>query len=337
VARSKYFVGVGVSKDKIEHIFDAFSQVQDGQVTGTGLGLFGVRTRAEGLHGACGARHNPRSPTGTGTIIWFAIPYKCDRAAEIAYHARNLSRSASRSTDLDRELSTDHSAHGPSHSVPSPQCSPDNLRMSPQPAHTGKRQLTAIVVDDTLTVRKLMEKLLLRMGFTRVDCYENGSKGLDAMMAGQVDIVFSDVQMPIMTGPEVGSMHSVSPRYQSCKCCLSFASGADVVEVSPIRGGLSGLWQPQQPPADRGGDRQRLTAGQSRRAGRLRRSVSQTRERRGHTADHSEAPAAVTGTTRPEAFPGSVCGVGVLLWCSCTSESCRRSWIQAWRGQFGKL
>jgi hypothetical protein len=36
-----------------------------------------------------------------------------------------------------------------------------------------------------------------------VTCYENGSKGLDAMMAGQVDIVFSDVQMPIMTGPEV--------------------------------------------------------------------------------------------------------------------------------------
>ena len=65
------------------------------------------------------------------------------------------------------------------------------------------QQLTAMVVDDTLTVRKLMERVLLKMGFARVECYENGSKGLEAMMAQQVDIVFSDVQMPIMTGPEV--------------------------------------------------------------------------------------------------------------------------------------
>ena len=60
-----------------------------------------------------------------------------------------------------------------------------------------------MVVEDTPTVRKLMQKLLLSMGFESVVCYENGSKGLEAMMAAPVDIVFSDVQMPIMTGPEV--------------------------------------------------------------------------------------------------------------------------------------
>jgi hypothetical protein len=216
---------VGVSASKIEHIFDAFSQVQDGQVTGTGLGLFGVRTRAEGLHGACGARHNTASPTGTGTVIWFAIPYKFDRAAEVTFHARNLSRAASHSADLDRELSTDygswHSPPPPTPSTQGSQGSPDVQRNPLQSALSDlahrtdqlvkNRQLTAIVVDDTLTVRKLMEKLLLRMGFARVDCYENGSKGLDAMRERQVDIVFSDVQMPIMTGPEVGSYAQYFP------------------------------------------------------------------------------------------------------------------------------
>ncbi len=63
--------------------------------------------------------------------------------------------------------------------------------------------LVAMVVDDTLTIRKLMEKMLLKLGFDRVDCYENGKKGLEALLAAPVDIVFSDVQMPIMTGPEV--------------------------------------------------------------------------------------------------------------------------------------
>ena len=63
--------------------------------------------------------------------------------------------------------------------------------------------LVAMVVDDTLTIRKLMEKMLLKLGFDRVDCYENGKKGLEALLTAPVDIVFSDVQMPIMTGPEV--------------------------------------------------------------------------------------------------------------------------------------
>ena len=66
-----------------------------------------------------------------------------------------------------------------------------------------RHNLVAIVVDDTLMIRKLMEKALLQMGISRVECYENGSKGLEAMMAQQVDLVFTDVQMPIMTGPEV--------------------------------------------------------------------------------------------------------------------------------------
>jgi CheY-like chemotaxis protein len=86
-----------------------------------------------------------------------------------------------------------------------------------------------MVVDDTLTVRKLMEKLLLKMGFARVDCYENGSKGLDAMMARQVDIVFSDVQMPIMTGPEVSGIVERKRTYQSypsssCYVCLQMVT-----------------------------------------------------------------------------------------------------------------
>ena len=76
-----------------------------------------------------------------------------------------------------------------------------------------------MVVEDTLTVRKLMQQLLLKIGFERVDCYENGSKGLEAMMAGPVDIVFSDVQMPIMTGPEVIGAFSIHHTF------LLYASG----------------------------------------------------------------------------------------------------------------
>lgn len=70
--------GIGIDPEKMAHIFDAFAQVQDGQTTGTGLGLFGVRSRAQGLRGSCGARPNTNSITGTGTVLWFTIPYVPD-------------------------------------------------------------------------------------------------------------------------------------------------------------------------------------------------------------------------------------------------------------------
>jgi hypothetical protein len=202
--------GIGIHPSKIAHIFDAFAQVQDGQATGTGLGLFGVRTRAEGLSGTCGARHNTTSPTGTGTVLWFAIPYLPDVSLSPTTTTRTMAMpgggqvwpftSALVNPPFDEQpehLSSDATVSDP-YLVPSPD--DPNQRTA---EFIRRRQLTAILVEDTLTVRKLMEKLLRNMGFARVDCYENGSKGLDAMMAGQVDIVFSDVQMPIMTGPEV--------------------------------------------------------------------------------------------------------------------------------------
>ena len=162
---------------------------------GTGLGLFGVRTRAEGLGGDCGARHNTESSTGTGTVLWFNIPYTPDPST-------HYTEAVVLQTKLPVPLKTV--------SVEDLDISPVdlyNVLQSPMSQSAVSliraRKLTAMVVEDTVSVRKLMERLLLQMGFASVVGYENGSKGLDALMAGTVDIVFSDVQMPIMTGPEV--------------------------------------------------------------------------------------------------------------------------------------
>ena len=177
-------------------MFDAFSQVQSGQVTGTGLGLFGVRMRAEGLQGTCGARRNYESSTNTGTVMWFAIPYIVDESsASTPMSARLRSGSGTSST-------TSLEAY-----LPSPHFAPTPKAVStPTLRSIAEHKMTAMVVDDTLTIRKLMERMLLQMGFESVVCYENGAKGLDAMIAAPVDIVFSDVQMPIMTGPEVRTL-----------------------------------------------------------------------------------------------------------------------------------
>ena len=207
---------MGVREDKLATLFDAFSQVQDGQVTGTGLGLFGVRTRAEGLGGSCGARCNTQSSTGTGTVIWFSIPYipnvsyegSLTSTSQIGNSKKLLPLTASDSQAVGTATTTDVSSSFATKLRRKTDGGAVIVAADAQyiEEYIRSRQLTAMVVDDTLTVRKLMERVLLKMGFARVECYENGSKGLEAMMAQQVDIVFSDVQMPIMTGPEVGML-----------------------------------------------------------------------------------------------------------------------------------
>ena len=215
-----------MTDDKLGSMFEAFAQVQEGQVTGTGLGLFGVRTRAEGLHGTCGARHNTESSTGTGTVMWFAVPYVPDELASIsqdlsfadeAFIEAGVKPGRSPRSKRYRILSDSFDSNDPTSDV-EVELPPEKDLGNVEEQHASiaptdlaartewlirSRKLTAMVIDDTKTVCKLMEKLLRKMGFESVVCYENGSKGLEAMMAGTVDIVFSDVQMPIMTGPEV--------------------------------------------------------------------------------------------------------------------------------------
>jgi signal transduction histidine kinase/CheY-like chemotaxis protein len=429
--------GMGVEEDKIPHLFDAFSQTQKGQSVGTGLGLFGLKARVEGLKGSCGM--HPNTEHGSGSVFWFKIPFVADTAHdpsmsdEEAEYIQSMSRSLSRegvhnsppnespnsmsplssqdmivpfdlSYDITeavpqravREASASKFAPcsarsdnsrtmtsievGDSASVsssPSPDLSnaqdnicfspplrhstgsleglcqgkdagqknglvscrrlpqatglvpPDNTETSPEcvkkksnsisitskpqnvdpnksrksnsPSEMKKfetaengnsglsirrkgssmmidaiktlvnsegsagvsagppemklspsdqrlspggklspvdaitrehsatsrsprsprmdssrleydkvikyandNELSAIIVDDSASIRKLMIKVLLQLGFAQVDAHENGKKGLDAIMANEVDVVFSDVQMPVMSGPEVG-------------------------------------------------------------------------------------------------------------------------------------
>jgi CheY-like chemotaxis protein len=59
-----------------------------------------------------------------------------------------------------------------------------------------------LIVDDELVIRSLLSELLSEDGFS-VATAEDGKRGLEYVNKGQVDLVISDVHMPIMTGPEL--------------------------------------------------------------------------------------------------------------------------------------
>ena len=61
------------------------------------------------------------------------------------------------------------------------------------------RKRKALVIDDSPTIRKVIERVLVRVGF-EVSQAENGMEGLKEMKATLFDVVFCDFLMPIMDG-----------------------------------------------------------------------------------------------------------------------------------------
>lgn len=218
--------GVGINETKAESLFKAFNQAQEGASTGTGLGLFGLKSRVEGLGGDCGAYPNSKSATGSGSVFWFNIPYVEDSMIE----KENLSIPFNKVSILPNDRSILRKLSGSFDSVSDDRTSSLSLRESTDceyeedstdspttrelsmarltsrlcmPYKRSTCPLTAIIIDDALSIRKMLTKVLFKIGFEQVFSFENGYKGLEAIKKMEVDAVLTDIQMPVMTGPEM--------------------------------------------------------------------------------------------------------------------------------------
>ena len=58
---------------------------------------------------------------------------------------------------------------------------------------------TALVVDDSLTMREMVTQALRDCGFDAVSA-ANGQAALDTLKTATVDLIISDVNMPVMDG-----------------------------------------------------------------------------------------------------------------------------------------
>ncbi len=65
------------------------------------------------------------------------------------------------------------------------------------------KDLTVLVVDDFLTMRRILRKILRDLEFVNILEAEDGSAALDALKANKIDLIVSDWNMPKMTGLEL--------------------------------------------------------------------------------------------------------------------------------------
>jgi two-component system sensor histidine kinase and response regulator WspE len=93
----------------------------------------------------------------------------------------------------------------------------DGRLAAPEPAaaaDTRRRRKRVLVVDDSLTVRELVRKLLVHHGYD-VEMAVDGMDGWNAVRAGGFDLVVSDVDMPRMDGIELVSLITRDPELRA--------------------------------------------------------------------------------------------------------------------------
>ena len=80
-----------------------------------------------------------------------------------------------------------------------------------------------LIVDDNAINRKVLHRQLNRIGFVDVDMAENGEIAVSKCRSKEYDVIFMDIQMPVMDGftatqvilNEAGSGGSISPSHPS--------------------------------------------------------------------------------------------------------------------------
>ncbi len=156
--------GIGIPANKIDEIFDKFTQ-GDASVTrkfgGTGLGLAITKQLVSLMGGSIGVE----SAEGKGSTFWFAIPMVVASEADVKQR-----------TD---SYTTKH--HAKENRMPI-------------------AQAKALLVEDYPVNQIFAQKLLKKFGFVHLDLAENGVEAIEKYRTNTYDIIFMDCQMPELDG-----------------------------------------------------------------------------------------------------------------------------------------
>ncbi|PZE22227.1 PAS domain-containing sensor histidine kinase [Paenibacillus xerothermodurans] len=157
--------GIGIPGEKLDQLFRSFSQLHPGinrKYGGTGLGLAICKKLVQLMGGDIWVE----SKEGVGSTFHFTLP----------------ASSCSKQVDIAGE--------------PEPAGEPDWASAAPS---SGSEQLRILVAEDHPVNSQLLVRILKKFGHA-VTAVSNGSEAIDAVARGSFDIVFMDVDMPVMDG-----------------------------------------------------------------------------------------------------------------------------------------
>jgi len=108
-------------------------------------------------------------------------------------------------------------------------------------------QINALVVDDSTTLRRLMELLLVPLGFT-LDFVDTGERAIENSKRKSYDIVFLDILLPGIDGYRVCKMLKGDKRTKSTRVVMLTSKDS---AIDKVRGMMAGTDVYLTKPVDR--------------------------------------------------------------------------------------
>ena len=161
--------GIGIPKDRVDRLFQRFSQVDSStnrKYGGTGLGLAICKHLVEMMRGRIGVE----SQEGTGSEFWFALPL-----------AKPATQPEETTESQGVTLLSD----------------PAQPALSPE----EKSKVRILLAEDNMTNQMVALAMLKKAGYA-ADVAANGLEVLAALGTIRYDLILMDVQMPEMDGLE---------------------------------------------------------------------------------------------------------------------------------------
>jgi CheY-like chemotaxis protein len=215
--------GPGISVDKYRYLFQpvvedsdplssycvdsllgsATSQASKATMQTDGLGLYSVATQIKSIGGEYGFRprgftengsqcYDPSGQHLKGSIFWFSIPLVLPKKGEKSCTKPPLDlafvKSDEKGVSADETMETSDRKRSLQES-------------ESEEENEGERKMRALLIEDSTVTRKMMSKMLKKLGFEVYEA-ENGIEGLKELHSKLFDIVFCDCLMPVMDGIE---------------------------------------------------------------------------------------------------------------------------------------
>lgn len=187
--------GKGIPKDKLQHIFDPFYQVEQTASPGTGIGLAISKNIVE-LHGG---RIMAASTLGKGAVFTVILE-------------RNTSLSVEEQLILTDEKSEEIVLEKTSLLAP--------VTLAEDP----KKRL--LLVEDNEELRDFLKETLTQL--FHVYTADDGEQGLEIARKEQPDLVISDVMMPVMSGTELCA--KLKSNFDTCHIPVVLLTAKSAVE-----------------------------------------------------------------------------------------------------------
>jgi signal transduction histidine kinase/CheY-like chemotaxis protein len=170
--------GIGIAADKLESIFESFTQA-DGSTTrkygGTGLGL----TISRQLAGLMGGSVGVESAERQGSTFWFTVVMEKQRADDLSAASSPLLKRGRGDQTFENQRQI-----------------PLNPPFSMGDATAAMRIL---LVEDDQTNQFVTKSILAKFGY-QVDVANNGREALELMEENDYVLVLMDCMMPVMNG-----------------------------------------------------------------------------------------------------------------------------------------